>query len=162
MEYLHAKGISHGLLTSTSITLHSRVCISLAPPNMRHAHRYFNPQQLAYLPPECVRQLHVVQCQRLPVSPVKLVSTSSLSSPSTASCPTCEKSMVTSSQLRGPSSPSPSLATVGTSYACCCKLLKRTGSPVAGGSASPDLHLGGSQLKAKLAPSPQADIFAFG
>ena len=153
MEYLHAKGISHGLLTSTSITLHSRVCISLAPPNMRHAHHYFNPQQLSYLPPECVRQLHVIQWQRLPVSPVKRAS---LSSPSNTSCPTCEK------QSRVPSSSSPSLAMVRSSCACCCKLLKRTGSASNGGNGSTGLHLAGSQLRTKLAPSPQADIFAFG
>ena len=162
MEYLHAKGISHGLLTSTSITLHSRVCISLAPPNMRHTHRYFNPQQLSYLPPECVRQLQVVQCRRLPVSPVKLASTSSLPSPSTTSCPACEKSTIASSQSRPLSSSNPSLATVGGSCISCCKLLKRADSVSTGGGGATGQHRAESQLKVKLAPSPQADIFAFG
>ena len=157
MEYLHAKGISHGLLTSSSITLNCRVCISLAPPHTKHAHRYFTPQELTYLPPECIRQLHVDQ--QSPVSPVRLVSTSSLGSPS-ATCFTCEKSSI-SSKSRAPSSPSlVTMATVGAGTCCCCKIRKRRSN--ANGSSGCGQSVAGSQLKTKMSPNPPADIFAFG
>ena len=68
MAYLHAKQIPHGLLSSAYITLTCRVCISLAP-RQSHTHpprrsRTFYPQDLTYLPPEYIREMHVVCCDR--------------------------------------------------------------------------------------------------
>lgn len=172
MEYLHDKGIPHGLLTTTCITLHCRVCISLAPPHNRHAHRYFTADQLTYLPPECVRQLRVDQASH--VSPVRRVSTSSLGAAS-PSCITCEKTAIMTSRSRAPSSPSlVSVAMAGgnSSINNCqsCKILKRKSESMsaAGGSPGSDgrelqlPHTTGSQLKCSLSPTTAADMFAFG
>ena len=158
MEYLHAKGILHGLLTSTSITLHHRVCISLAPPHTRHAHRYFHPHQLAYLPPECIRQLHVDQPSR-PVSPTQGETLTRLSSLGSTNCLTCEKSAATRS--RAPSSPSlVAMATGGGPVgSCSCKLWKRRSDNGNGGQCQ---MVNGSRLRTKMVPSTAADIFAFG
>ena len=171
MEYLHAKGIPHGLLTSSSISLHCRVCISLAPPHTRHAHRYFTPNQLTYLPPECVRQLHVDQTK--PVFPVRQVCASSPDA-SSPSCVTCEKAAIMTSRSKAPSSPSlVSVAMAGgggtTSTNCqSCKMLKRRNeslSTVGGSSEGREIQhpcVAVSQLKCKMSPTTAADMFAFG
>ena len=54
MEYLHAKGIPHPLLTSQSVTLHYRVCISMLSPGSASM-GVVNPTDLAYLPPEVMK-----------------------------------------------------------------------------------------------------------
>ena len=59
MAYLHAKNIRHGLLTTQSITLNSRVCICLAANTSYVRNREFRPHQLTYLPPEFVRELYI-------------------------------------------------------------------------------------------------------
>ena len=61
MAYLHARGIPHGLLSSSSVSLHFRVCISLAPQYSRSKARQLQPCDIPYLPPECIRELHVSQ-----------------------------------------------------------------------------------------------------
>lgn len=63
MEYLHGRGIAHGLLSSHSISLHCRVCISLAPQYSRSDARQLEPCKIPYLPPECVRELRASQCR---------------------------------------------------------------------------------------------------
>lgn len=54
MEYLHAKGIPHPLLTSHSITLHFRVCISMLSPGSASM-GVVNASDLSYLSPEVMR-----------------------------------------------------------------------------------------------------------
>ena len=61
MTYLHARGIPHGLLSTSSVSLHYRVCISLAPQYSRSKARQLQPCDIPYLPPECIRKLHVSQ-----------------------------------------------------------------------------------------------------
>jgi len=61
MAYLHARGIPHGLLSTSSVSLHYRVCISLAPQYSRSKARQLQPCDIPYLPPECIRKLHVSQ-----------------------------------------------------------------------------------------------------
>lgn len=68
MEYLHARRIPHGLLSSSSISLHSRVCISLAPQYSRSKVRQLQPCDIPYLPPECIRELHASQSRSHMVS----------------------------------------------------------------------------------------------
>lgn len=63
MEYLHGRGIPHGLLSSQSISVHYRVCISLAPQYSRANARQLEPHKIPYLPPECVRKLCASQCR---------------------------------------------------------------------------------------------------
>ena len=63
MEYLHGRGIPHGLLSSHSISLHYRVCISLAPQYSRSDARQLEPHKFPYLPPECVRELCASRCR---------------------------------------------------------------------------------------------------
>lgn len=54
MEYLHAKGIPHPLLTTESITLHFRVCISMLSPSSASM-GVVNATNLSYLPPEVMK-----------------------------------------------------------------------------------------------------------
>ena len=54
MEYLHAKGIPHPLLTTHSVTLHYRVCISMLTPGSASM-GMLSHDQLPYLPPEVMR-----------------------------------------------------------------------------------------------------------
>lgn len=54
LEYLHAKGISHPLLTSQSVTLDYRVCISMLTPGSASM-GLINSSDLPYLPPEAIR-----------------------------------------------------------------------------------------------------------
>lgn len=54
MEYLHAKGIPHPLLTSQSVTLHYRVCISMLNPGSASM-GVVNASDLPYLSPEVMR-----------------------------------------------------------------------------------------------------------
>lgn len=170
MEYLHAKGIPHGLLTSSSITLHHRVCISLAPPHTRHAHHYFHPHQITYLPPECVRQLHVAQPSS-PSSPISLAPATTaiaqsgetltrLSSLGSTNCLTYEKSSATRS--RAPSSPS--LVAMATGGGGTSRLwVKRSSESCGGGNGGQSCcQMVGSQLKTKMPPTTAADVFAFG
>lgn len=63
MEYLHGRGIPHGLLCSHSISLHFRVCISLAPQYSRSDARQLEPRKIPYLPPECIRELCASPCR---------------------------------------------------------------------------------------------------
>lgn len=66
MEYLHGRGIPHGLLSSHSISLPYRVirvCISLAPQYSRSKARQLEPQKVPYLPPECIRELRASRCR---------------------------------------------------------------------------------------------------
>ena len=63
MEYLHGRGIPHGLLSSHSISLHFRVCISLAPQRSRSDTRQLEPRKIPYLPPECIRELCASRCR---------------------------------------------------------------------------------------------------
>ena len=67
MEYLHAKGIPHGSLSSKCVSLHHRVCISLTP--QVQSMRSLEASELMYLTPENVRKLWVqgekiILCQR--------------------------------------------------------------------------------------------------
>lgn len=54
MEYLHAKGISHPLLTSRAVTVHYRVCISMLTP-CGASQGLLDADDIIYLPPEAVR-----------------------------------------------------------------------------------------------------------
>lgn len=54
MEYLHAKGIPHPLLTTHSVTLHFRACISMLTPGSASV-GVVNTADLPYLPPEVMR-----------------------------------------------------------------------------------------------------------
>jgi hypothetical protein len=54
MEYLHAKGISHPLLTSRAVTVHYRVCISMLTP-CGASQGLLDADDVIYLPPEAVR-----------------------------------------------------------------------------------------------------------
>ena len=54
MEYLHDKGIPHPLLTSQSVTLHYRICISMLSPGSA-SRGVFNASDLPYLPPEVMQ-----------------------------------------------------------------------------------------------------------
>ena len=55
MEYLHAKGIPHGALSSKMITLHHRVCISLSL--SKRSCRKLDYTDLVYLPHEEIRSV---------------------------------------------------------------------------------------------------------
>lgn len=57
MEYLHAKGIPHGSLSTRCVNLHSRVCISITPHT--RSVRNLKPDDLTSLPPECMRYLYL-------------------------------------------------------------------------------------------------------
>lgn len=171
MEYLHAKGIPHGLLTSSSITLHHRVCISLAPPHTRHAHHFFHPHHLTYLPPECVRQLHVVQrSSPSPVSPAPITTTVvqsdealiGLSSLESTNCLTYERSGAARS--RAPSSPplQVAMATGGSGSSKLCRGKRGSDSCTGTSIYGEQLQMVGSQLRTKMPPTTAADVFAFG
>ena len=54
MEYLHAKGIAHPLLTTQSVSLHCRACISMLSPGSASM-GVVNSTDLPYLPPEVMR-----------------------------------------------------------------------------------------------------------
>ena len=54
MEYLHAKGISHPLLTSRAVTVHYRVCISMLTP-CGASQGLLDADDVIYLPPEAAR-----------------------------------------------------------------------------------------------------------
>ena len=54
VEYLHAKGINHPMLSSKSITLHYRVCISMLS-HYGASSGYMESEDLIYLPPEAIR-----------------------------------------------------------------------------------------------------------
>lgn len=54
MEYLHAKDIPHPLLTTQSVTLHYRVCISMLTPGTASM-GVVSPANLPYLSPEVMR-----------------------------------------------------------------------------------------------------------
>lgn len=56
MEYLHAKGIPHPLLTTQSVSLHFRACISMLSPGSASM-GIVNSTDLPYLPPEVMRTL---------------------------------------------------------------------------------------------------------
>lgn len=56
LDYLHAKGIPHPLLTSQSVTLHYRVCISMLTPGSASM-GVVNASDLTYLPPEVMRTI---------------------------------------------------------------------------------------------------------
>ncbi len=58
MEYLHAKGIPHPLLTTHSVTLHFRVCISMLSPGSASM-GVVNTTDLSYLSPEVLRTVAV-------------------------------------------------------------------------------------------------------
>ena len=67
MEYLHAKGIPHGSLSSKCVSLHHRVCISVTP--QVQSTRNLEASELTYLPPENMRRLwvrgeEIILCQR--------------------------------------------------------------------------------------------------
>ena len=64
MEYLHAKGIPHPLLTSQSVTLHFRACISMLTPGSASM-GVLNSTDLSYLPPEVMKTVthHPSTCQ---------------------------------------------------------------------------------------------------
>lgn len=54
MEYLHAKGISHPLLTSRAVTVHYRVCISMLKP-CGASQGLLDADDIIYCPSETVR-----------------------------------------------------------------------------------------------------------
>ena len=54
MEHLHAKGIPHPLLTSQSVTLHFRACISMLTPGSASM-GMLSSADLSYLSPEVMR-----------------------------------------------------------------------------------------------------------
>ena len=181
MEYLHAKGIPHGLLTSSSITLHHRVCISLAPPHTRHAHQYFQPHHLTYLPPECVRQLHVVQSSSSSFRHhVSLATTTTHGTAAATAIVQSGESLTPLSSLgstscltrsRAPSSPSLVAMATGGGGGGGRVCVKRVGSESCGSVNASGAGAGrqiyhcqmvGSQLKTKIPPTTVADVFAFG
>lgn len=59
MEYLHAKGITHPLLTTKCVSVHYRICISMLTPGAATGH--VEPDELVYLPPEAMRTLYMEQ-----------------------------------------------------------------------------------------------------
>ena len=67
VDYLHAKGISHPLLTSKSVTLHYRVCISMLP-HYSASSGNVQSDDLVYLPPETIRTASLPSTHRRAVS----------------------------------------------------------------------------------------------
>lgn len=66
MEYLHAKGICHPLLTSRAVTVHYRVCISMLTP-CGASQGLLDADDIIYLPPEAVRTVSQAAIQPQPI-----------------------------------------------------------------------------------------------